>query len=393
MISVSDALQTLFDLAPRVSSERIPLTSANGRILSERVETTRTQPPFDASSMDGYALGPTDGTDRFQIMGESAAGHPFASHINPGQAVRIFTGAVVPKGADRVLIQEDAERSSNMITTQTMPLKGANIRTAGSDFFPGQGLDAARRLTPTDIALLAAMNIADVPVARRPVVAIMATGDELVVPGETPGPGQIMASNTYGLHALFRTVGADVRILPIARDSLSSLKLGFDLAEGADLIVTIGGASVGDHDLVATVAKDIGMEQAFHKVAMRPGKPLMSGKLGRSMMIGLPGNPVSAMICGVIFVMPVLRAMMGLPPRATARFQMPLMRAIQANGPREHYMRARQIDGRVEVFDKQDSSLLSVLGSADLLVVRPPHDVAHDAGELVDCVSLTDTTV
>jgi molybdopterin molybdotransferase len=231
---------------------------------------------------------------------------------------------------------------------------------------------------------MASMNIADVPVARRPKVALISTGDELVMPGEMPGPDQIIASNTMGLHALMRDLGAEPRLLPIACDNEASLRTAFDLARGADLIVTIGGASVGDHDVVANLAPQLGFDQSFYKVAMRPGKPLMAGRFGEAMMIGLPGNPVSAMVCGHVFVAPVVRAMLGLPATPAPRKTAPLAKDLPANGPREHYMRARFEDGGLVAFGSQDSSLLSVLGQADALIVRTPKDGPRSAGDIVE---------
>jgi molybdopterin molybdotransferase len=227
------------------------------------------------------------------------------------------------------------------------------------------------------------MNIASVPVRRKPQVALISTGDELVMPGETPGPDQIIASNTFGLKALLEARGARARLLPIARDTVASLTTAFGLAEGADLIVTIGGASVGDHDLVGRVAGDLGMDRAFYKVAMRPGKPLMAGRMGAAAMVGLPGNPVSAMVCGHVFVAPMVDKMLGLGAGPAPRRETVLAAPLPANGPREHYMRARLTDQGLIAEDKQDSSLLSILAHSDALLVRPPHDPAREAGETV----------
>lgn len=238
-------------------------------------------------------------------------------------------------------------------------------------------------LRAEDIALMAAMNIPTVPVARKPIVALISTGDELVMPGETPGPDQIIVSNTFGLKAMLETVGADVRIMPIARDTVTSLKTAFELASSADLIVTIGGASVGDHDLVAPVSAELGMERSFYKVAMRPGKPLMAGKLGRSAMVGLPGNPVSAMICAEIFIKPMIRAMLGQDSTQADLMTAPLTAPLAANGPREHYMRAQLDRNGIAAFDNQDSAMLSVLARADALLVRPANDPARAIGEPV----------
>ena len=227
------------------------------------------------------------------------------------------------------------------------------------------------------------MNIPTVPVTRRPEVALISTGDELVMPGGTPGPDQIIASNTFGLKAMLEDLGARARILPIARDTESSLRTAFDLAQGADLVVTIGGASVGDHDLVGKVAEDLGMERCFYKVAMRPGKPLMAGRLNGVAMAGLPGNPVSAMVCGRIFLAPVIRTMLGLPAEDQNRKTASLAGPLAKNGPREHYMRALVKDGTIQAFDNQDSSLLTVLAAANALLVRPPNDSVRSTGDLV----------
>jgi molybdopterin molybdotransferase len=390
MITVAQALDALFALTTPLSVENIPLRTAAGRVLARDVHALRTQPPFAASSMDGYALrrAEVEPDAMFKVIGEAAAGHRFDGKLNAGQAVRIFTGAPVPEGADFVVIQEDVTRRGDLITLGHQIGEKDNIRPAGGDFSAGQVLAAPRVLRPADIALLAAMNIARVPVRRKPIVAILATGDELVQPGEQPGPDQIIASNTYGLAAQLDALGAQTRLMPIARDTASSLKRSLTLAEGADLIITIGGASVGDHDLVAPVAADMGMAQSFYKVAMRPGKPLMAGRLGAAALVGLPGNPVSALVCGTIFVAPMIRAMLGLGRQAAPRRTLPLAAPMGENGPREHYMRAVIAQGAVTPEARQDSALLSVLATANALLVRPPHDPAHDAGTLVEVIDI-----
>jgi molybdopterin molybdotransferase len=286
------------------------------------------------------------------------------------------------------VIQEEVVRDGDWITIGDTPEDNDHIRPAGGDFKIGDSVRAGRVLGPNDIALLASMNIAEVPVTRRPIVALISTGDELVMPGEAPGPDQIIASNALGLHALMRDLGAKPRLLPIARDNEASLRTAFDLAKGADLIVTIGGASVGDHDVVANLAPQLGFDQSFYKVAMRPGKPLMAGRFGNAMMIGLPGNPVSAMVCGHVFVAPVVRAMLGLPAQPAPRRTGILAEALPQNGPREHYMRARMTDAGLIAFGSQDSSLLSVLGQADALIVRAPRDGPRDAGDSVEYLPL-----
>ncbi|MEX3315188.1 gephyrin-like molybdotransferase Glp [Sulfitobacter sp. PS-8MA] len=390
MISVEEALSAVLELVSPLPHEDVPLRAAHGRVLAKTVSARRTQPPFAASSMDGYALrrAEVEPDAMFKVVGESAAGNGFSGSSRAGQAVRIFTGAPVPDGADFVVIQEDVTRRGDLITLGHKIDSKDNIRPAGGDFKEGDQLSAPRWLRPADIALLAAMNHATVVVTRKPVVAILATGDELVQPGESPGPDQIIASNSYGLAAMFENAGAEARILPIARDTEASLKQAFALAKGADLIVTIGGASVGDHDLVAPVAAELGLEQSFYKVAMRPGKPLMAGRLGSSAMIGLPGNPVSAMVCGTVFVLPMLRRLLGLNSVHDQSFEAPLGRDLGPNGPRAHYMRATLREGKVFPDDRQDSSLLSVLSTADALMVRPPHDPPRKAGEIQRCFPL-----
>ncbi len=390
MISTAQALDALFALVSPLPVEQIPLRHAAGRTLAETVTAKRDQPPFAASAMDGYAVLNADATSgtTLSVIGEAAAGHRFDAPVTAGQAVRIFTGAPIPQGADRVVIQEDVIRSGDQITLGDNLDQGRHIRPAAQDFAKGDKMAAPRVLSASDVALLASMNVAQVPVTRRPIVAIIATGDELVQPGETPRDDQIIASNSFGLAALLEANGADVRLLPIARDTLASLSLAFDLAQGADLIITIGGASVGDHDLVGQAAIDRGMDRAFYKVAMRPGKPLMAGKLDGAAMIGLPGNPVSAMVCGHIFVLPVLRKMLGHASAPAARQTARLINSLGANGPREHYMRGRISPEGLTVFDRQDSALLTVLSDANCLVVRPPNDGPRLPGDVLDIINI-----
>lgn len=390
MISTAQALAHLFDLVDTLPVEQVPLRHAAGRVLAQDVCATRDQPPFAASAMDGYAVraADVDAGVTLTVIGEAAAGHAFAGQIGQGQAVRIFTGAPLPSGADRVIIQEDVLRSGADITLNDTLDTNAYVRPAGADFRMGNTITAPRILTASDIALLAAMNICTVPVTRKPEIAIIATGDELVQPGETPSPDQIIASNSYGLAALLEQNGAHVRLLPIARDTKTALELAFGLARGADLIVTIGGASVGDHDLVGQVAADMGMQRAFYKIAMRPGKPLMAGTLQGAAMIGLPGNPVSAMVCGHIFVLPVLRKMLGLGAEPAPREKAVLTNTLSPNGPREHYMRARVTDDKLHVFARQDSALLTVLADANCLAIRPPNDGTRLPNDRLEIIRL-----
>ena len=394
LIPVSQALDAIFALVSPTDTEEVRLEIAHGRVLARPMQATRAQPPFASSAMDGYAVRFTDAVAgaTLLLVGESAAGHGFDGIVGSGEAARIFTGAPVPEGADRVVIQENTTRDGDLVTLTDVPDDGGNIRIAGSDFNIGDAVEAPRRLNARDLALLASMNLPAVPVHRKPIVAVIATGDELVMPGEAPSPNQIIASNSFGLKAICEAEGADVRLLPIARDDPASLTTVLGLAEGADLIVTIGGASVGDHDIVAQVAGELGLERSFYKVAMRPGKPLMSGRIGDSTLIGLPGNPVSSMVCAHIFIVPALRAMQGLPARARVRHQAFLFRPVSQNGPREHYMRASVTitDGQslIAANSRQDSSLLTVLAEANCLMIRPPNDPARGAGDVIDYLPL-----
>ena len=390
MITVDDARALLFDLVSVLPVEHVPLGRAAGRVLAEPVAARRDQPPFDASSMDGYAVKSAEAElhGMFRVIGESAAGHGFAGKVGAGQAVRIFTGAPMPEGADFVVIQEDITRRGDVITITDTPGRKTNVRPRGGDFRAGDSIDAPRLLRPADIALLAAMHVAQVPVRRRPVVALISTGDELVMPDDTPGADQLTVSNTFGLAAMLGDAGAEVRILPIARDRAESLETALNLAQDADLIVTIGGASVGDHDLVGQVAQGAGLERSFYKIAMRPGKPLMAGRLGGSALVGLPGNPVSAMVCGHIFILPMLRVMAGFPPEAPILRRATLSEDLPENGPREHYMRAVRDGETIHAFNDQDSAMLGLLSRADALIRRPANDPARTRGEIVDYVAL-----
>lgn len=389
MISVDEALGKLLALAVPLGNEAVGLRQAAGRVLAEPVAARLSQPPFAASAMDGYAIAEADHLPgrRLLVIGEAGAGHGFDGPVPPGHAVRIFTGAPVPGGATRVVLQEDCHRDGAHVTLGDRLEVVNHIRPMGQDFMLGDALSAPRQLRPADLALIAAMNQDRVSVTRRPVVALMATGDELVPPGEVPRADQIIASNGFALAALIEAAGAEVRVLPIARDTADSLRFGFSLAEGADVIVTIGGASVGDHDLVGPVARELGLEPAFWKIAMRPGKPLMAGRLGASILLGLPGNPVSAIVCAQLFLLPLLAHLQGLPGMHEVR-KARLTQPLEANGPRAHYMRAR-LDHRSETMGiapmgKQDSALLSILTEADALLIRPVADGPRQIGDLVD---------
>ena len=394
MITVAEAQGLCLAPLATLGAETVPLAEAAGRTLIRTAKSTRPQPPFAASAMDGYAVAADAVAPNatFRVIGEAAAGHAWDGIVQAGEALRIFTGAPMPNGTSRVVIQEDVSRDGDIITLNDALDTSDYVRPIGADFPDAFELTAPRRLTASDIALLAAMNVATVNVARRPHVALIATGDELVMPGGDPRPDQIIASNIFGLKALIEANGGTADILPITADTKDALHNTFTTAISADLIVTIGGASVGDHDLVGEVAQDFGLDRAFYKIAMRPGKPLMSGTMRDKPFLGLPGNPVSAMVCGHLFLLPMLRRMAGLtdvlPQVVTATLAADLTR----NGPREHYMRARITeteDGRmITAHSRQDSALLTVLSDANALLIRPINQPALQAGTSVKAIQL-----
>ncbi|MEM1278198.1 MAG: gephyrin-like molybdotransferase Glp [Pseudomonadota bacterium] len=396
MLSTTEALAKVLALTPAMSSEIVPLEEAAGRVLAEDAIARRDQPPFAASAMDGYAVRAAEATKgtMLSVVDEAAAGHRAGSELPEAAAIRIFTGAPVPEGADAILIQEETERVGNQIRVLAPPRLGEYVRPAGGDFTSGFRIAAPKRLNPRDLALLASMNVAEIRVARRPVIALIPTGDELVLPGEAPGPDQIIASNNFGLAAMLSRAGALPRQCPIARDTPESLRASFAAAKGADILVSLGGASVGEHDLVADVMAGEGLALDFYKIAMRPGKPLMAGKLGGAMMLGLPGNPVSAMVCGEIFLRPAIDRALGLPSGPRARHLAALSHDMSKNGPREHYMRAiLNQEGAVPsvtVHENQDSSRLGILASANCLVVRAPNAEQLQKGTLVEYIPLDD---
>ena len=388
MISVDEALSRCLALVTPLPAEAVALRHAVGRMMAQPALAGRDQPPFEASAMDGYALrGDPVAGDRFAVIGAAQAGLGFAGAVGDGQAVRIFTGAPVPQGATRVVLQEDVSVAGDTITLKPKADIARHIRPQGQDFKAGEGLEA-RRIGPHDLALLAAMNIPQVQVHRRPIVAIIATGDELVMPGEEPGAGQIICSNSFAIAALVEAEGAIARILPIARDTEADLTAVFGLAQGADLIVTIGGASVGDHDLVGPVAESLGLDRAFWKIAMRPGKPLMAGRVSGTPMLGLPGNPVSSIVCAHLFVRPMVRALQGRPDVAPVEHSATLGADVDANGPRTHYMRARLKDGVITPFERQDSALIGILTQANALLIRPVGDTAQPKGAAARYIAL-----
>lgn len=396
MLSVTEARARILGLITPVGAEMASLETADGRVLAEPLTANRTQPPFDASAMDGYAVRAADAVlgAELTVVAEIAAGAAAPRALQPGEAMRIFTGAPLPPGADAILLQEDARCDGTRVTVGDAPAPGAWIRPAGGDFEAGQELLAApRRLTPMDVALAAAMARPWLPVRRRPRVALLAFGDELVWPGEPLGPSAIVSSNSFGVGAMLARLGAGCASFPITPDDLDATRAAIRAAAGFDLIVTLGGASDGDHDLARPAFAAEGMDPDFYKIAMRPGKPLMAGRLGAAAVVGLPGNPVSAMVCALLFLRPAVEALLGLAPSPLPTRELPLASPVEANGPREHYMRARQINGpsgpMAAPVDSQDSSLVSRLAAADLLIIRPPHDPARPAGAPVSCALLS----
>ncbi|MCY4541543.1 MAG: molybdopterin molybdotransferase MoeA [Rhodobacteraceae bacterium] len=393
MISVAEARQRILALLEVTEAENVPLKDATWRVLARNIVATHSHPQSAISSMDGYAVRGADALPGalLQLVGEVPAGSTYAGpSLEAGTTVRVFTGAALPQGTDRVVIQEQVCQEGTTVTLGAELEASRFIREAGCDFKPGFELTAPRKLDPASISLAAAMNFASVPVRRRPDVAIIPNGDELVYPGDDLSPGKLVASNIYGLKAIVEQAGAIARLMPIARDRKSSIRNVLEMAATADLVVTIGGASVGDYDLIESMAFEFGYERSFHKIAMRPGKPLMAGRLRSTPHVGLPGNPVSALVCGYVFLVPAVAAMLGRENGGLRMGHAQLEKSLGANGPREHYMRARVsvTDGKssIRVFRRQDSSLLSVMSSANALAVRPPHDPARDPGETMNFI-------
>lgn len=403
LITVEDALSAVLSGVTRLPAETVKLEAAYGRVLARDVAALRTQPPFPASAMDGYAVRAADAAKIGAVLcviGESAAGHGFIGSVRPGEAVRIFTGAPVPAGADAVLIQERTERSGDTIVTAGPVRMGESIREAGIDFIEGAPcLVAGHRLDGRAIALAAAAGHPRVDVYRAPRVALIATGDELVPPGRPLQPSQIVASNNYALAGIIRSVGGevlDLGIVPDDRDMIAE-RLHHAREAGADVIVTLGGASVGDHDLVRHVLTDLGFDLGFWRIAMRPGKPLIHGRWGDIAVLGLPGNPVSSLVCGLVFLRPLLRALQG-DANAGTDPTMPAIAAValKANGDRRDYQRAEitgEQDGLplVRPFDLQDSSLVRQLALADALLIREIGAPAAPAGQRCRIIRLQTT--
>lgn len=397
MILVEEALDRILAVLSPTGAESVSLPEGWNRVLARPLEARLTQPPTDVSAMDGYALRAADASVGIglRVIGASPAGHPFAGSVGPGEAVRIFTGGAVPPGADTILLQEDAAAEGDQVSPTEAPRPGRHIRRAGLDFRAGELLiPAGRRLTARDIGLAAAGNHPWLHVHRRPRIGILATGDEIVLPGEAVPEGGIVSSNAHALAALVRAAGGEPLVLPIAADDRDAIAEAAEAGRRLDLLVTTGGASVGEHDLVQAALAPMGLKLDFWKIAMRPGKPLIFGDLRGTPLLGLPGNPVSALVCAVLFLIPALRRLSGLPAGPVETRPALLGADMAANARRQDYLRATLAEdaegGLVATpLPVQDSSMLSALAHAGGLLVRPPHAPAAATGTVVRVVEFS----
>jgi molybdopterin molybdotransferase len=399
LMPVAEALARVLEHASPLAAEQAPLAQAHGRVLADDLVALRTQPPADVSAMDGYAARAADvatAPARLRLIGEIAAGHPFAGAVGPGEAARIFTGGVLPPGAETIVIQENTARQGDAVVVNQATTAGRHVRKAGLDFARGAVLlGKGRRLTDRDLALAAAMNHPAVPVHRRPRVAVLATGDELVMPGADPGIGEIVYSNGYATMAQARHEGCEIVDLGIAPDRMAETIAAVRRAREAqaDILVTSGGASVGDHDLVQKALNAEGLDLSFWKVAMRPGRPMMHGRLGPMHVLGLPGNPVSSYVCGVLFLVPLIRRLAGRRDCEPDVETVLLGCDLAENDERADYLRSALVVGPdglpiATPFPVQDSSMLGPLAKADCLLIRAPHAPAAKAGSRCSIIRL-----
>ena len=396
LLPVEEARARILASLTPTAAETIALPEAAGRVLARPVLARLTQPPADVSAMDGYALRAADGVlgARLAVIGAAPAGHPFTGSVGPGQAVRIFTGGFLPEGADAILLQEDAEAADGAVLVKEGVIPGRWVRKRGLDFAEGETLLAqGRRLTARDIGLAAASNNPWLAVHRRPRIGILATGDEIALPGDPIPPGGIVSSNAHALAALIRAGGGEPIVLPIAPDDASAIADIAATTQAYDMLVTTGGASVGDHDLIQQALGGEGFELGFWKIAMRPGKPLIWGRLGRVPVLGLPGNPVSALVCAIIFLLPALARLSGLPGAPTPSRRVICAAPLAENDRRADFLRASldtDAEGHITVrpFPVQDSSMLATLARADALVLRAPFAPALPAGAEVEAIML-----
>ncbi len=396
LLPVAEALTRILADAAPLPADDAKLDDALGRVLTADLKALRTQPPDNVSAMDGYAVRGADEEKvpaTLKVVGEVAAGHPFAGKVGAGQAVRIFTGGVMPQGSDTVVIQEFASRDGDNVTFGKPTAKGRNVRLKGIDFAEGDTLLAkGHRLTDRDLMLAAAMNYPAVPVHRRPKVAVLGTGDELIPPGGTPRPGEIVYSNGYALRALARSEGAEAIDLGVVGDTVDAIAAAVRRARAAnvDVLVTTGGASVGEHDLVQRALAGQGMNLSFWRLALRPGRPMMYGRLAAMQVLGVPGNPVSSYVCAFLFLVPLIRRLSGRPDAHPVPEEAVLGCDMPANDEREDYLRATLQPGAggpvATPLPHQDSSLMAPLAAADCLLIRPAHAPPAVAGS--PCVIL-----
>lgn len=395
LLPVDDAIAAILKRVPAPVGESVRLADAAGRVLLEPVVARHDQPPFNASAMDGYAVRAADIVDghRLTLVGTSQAGAAYGGSIEAGQTVRIFTGAPVPPGADTVIMQEEAEAEGGTVRFTTRPRQGHSVRPLGNDFATGdQLIDPGVRLAPMQLAVAAAANADSLVVARRPAIALLATGDELVLPGTALGPDQIVASNSFGLRPLLQPYAETVTDHGIARDDRAALRQTLEtiFAGEPDILITTGGASVGDHDIVQEILVELGVTLDFWKINMRPGKPLMFGTRGKTLIFGLPGNPVSAMVTAIVFIKPALRRWVGYT--GLSKWYLPLAGPTPANTARRHFMRAQLIHTPTgpELFpiSQTDSGHTSSLAQAEMLIVQPEFDPGQDAGTIVEALAI-----